>query len=73
MDGPEGLPPRTGHPNYIALQDNRVPQQLDRAASAIHRLFRCRRPLWHYLRYIRRVQTALGLPQDLLFSPKRPG
>jgi len=53
------------HPNYIALRDNRLPRQLIRAASAVHRLFRCRRPLWQYMRYIRRLQTTLGLPQHL--------
>lgn len=54
------------YPNYIALQDNQVPRPVLRAATALHRFFRSRRPLWSYLKNIRRVQTALGLPTHLM-------
>lgn len=54
------------HPNYIALQDNQVPRPVLRAASAFHRFLGSKRPLWTYLRGIRRMQTALGLPTHLL-------
>ena len=53
-------------PNCIALQDNQVPQQLLRAASAIQRFLHSRRPLWEYMRHVRRLQSALGLPRHLL-------
>jgi radical SAM superfamily enzyme YgiQ (UPF0313 family) len=54
------------HPNCIALQDNHVPGPLLRAASGLHRLLGSKRPLWQYLRHIRRLLNALGLPQHLL-------
>jgi len=54
------------HPNYIALQDNRVPQSLLRAAKAVHGFLGATRPLWYYLRYVNRLHAALGL------SPRGP-
>lgn len=51
------------HPNYILLQDNEFPKPLLRAASALHRVLRSKRPLWSYLRHLRRISGALGLPQ----------
>jgi len=60
-----------GHPNYIALQDNHAPARLIRAVSAVQRFFRSRRPIWQYIRHVRRLQTAFGLPQHFLAGAAR--
>lgn len=60
------------HPNWIGLQDNNVPGPLLRAVSALHRLSRSRKPLWRYLRYLRRITNALGLPPHLLAGRSSP-
>lgn len=63
----------TRHPNWLALQDNHVPQPVIRAVSALHRLFGSRKPIWRYIRYLRRVQNALGLsPHFLAGGARRP-
>ena len=54
------------HPNYMALQDNRIPGSVLRAATALHRLAHAKRPLWQYLRHVRRLMNALGLPPHLM-------
>ncbi len=60
------------HPNYIALQDNHVPQPVLKGASALHRLFRAKRPLWQYLRHLRRVMNALGLSPHCMADFRTP-
>ena len=59
------------HPNYIALQDNHAPRPLVRAVLALRRCFRSRRPIWQFMRHVRRLQTTFGLPQHLLAGAGR--
>ena len=59
------------HPNYIALQDNHAPRPLVRAVLALQRFFRSRRPIWQFMRHVRRLQTTFGLPQHLLAGAGR--
>ena len=54
-------PVATDYPTILDL-----PAPLLRAASAIHRFFHSQRPLWQYLRHIRRLINALGLPPHVL-------
>ena len=49
------------HPNYIALQDIRIPHSILQVASSLHRFFRSSRPLWQYLRHLRRLMNTVGM------------
>ena len=58
------------HPNYLALQDNRIPQALLRAAFSLHRFFHAKQPLWQYLRHLRRLMNTFGLPPHTMAHAK---
>jgi len=57
-------------PNCISMQDEYMPDALLATVSAVHRFFHSKKPLWQYLRHLRRLINTFGISSHALSQGK---